>query len=50
MEGRDALSLIFTASADPTRRAIFSRLAKAPSIAGEVGNPTSIRLRTISKE
>ena len=49
MEGRDALSLIFTALADPTRRAILSRLAKGPATVGEVAQPFEISAPAVSQ-
>lgn len=49
MEGRDSLSLIFTALADPTRRAILSRLAKGPATVGEVAQPFEISAPAVSQ-
>jgi len=49
LEGRDSLSLIFTALADPTRRAILSRLAKGPATVGEVAQPFEISAPAVSQ-
>ncbi len=49
MERRDSLSLIFTALADPTRRAILSRLAQGPATVGEVAQPFDISAPAVSQ-
>ena len=45
----DALSLTFTALADPTRRAILSRLAMGPASVTELALPFTISQPAISK-
>lgn len=45
----DALSLTFTALADPTRRAILSRLAMGPAGVTELALPFTISQPAISK-
>ncbi len=45
----DQLSLIFAALADPTRRAILSRLANGEATVNELAAPFSISLQAISK-
>jgi len=43
------LSLLFHALADPTRRAILTRLAKGPSAVSELADPTGLRLPTVMR-
>lgn len=43
------LSLLFHALADPTRRAILSRLAEGPAPVTELANPTGLRLPTVMR-
>jgi len=45
---RDALSLAFGALADPTRRAILSRLAKSQATVGELAEPFDMTMPAIS--
>jgi DNA-binding transcriptional ArsR family regulator len=45
----DALSLIFGALADPTRRAILARLAQGPATVTELAEPFKISMPAISK-
>jgi len=45
---RDALSLAFGALADPTRRAILSRLAKSEANVGELAEPFDMSMPAIS--
>jgi DNA-binding transcriptional ArsR family regulator len=45
----DALSLIFAALADPTRRAILERLAKGEATVKELAEPFDMSLPAISK-
>lgn len=45
----DQLSLTFAALADPTRRAILSRLADGEATVNELAAPFSISLQAISK-
>jgi DNA-binding transcriptional ArsR family regulator len=45
----DNLSLTFSALADPTRRAILSRLALGEATVNELAAPFDLRLPTISK-
>ena len=45
----DQLSLTFAALADPTRRAILSRLANGEATVNELATPFSISLQAISK-
>lgn len=49
MTGRDALSLIFTALADPTRREILTRLSRGPATVGQVAEPFEISAPAISQ-
>ncbi len=49
MAGTDALSLVFAALADPTRRGILSRLAQGPATVGEVAAPFSMSGPAISQ-
>ncbi|MEO6898153.1 MAG: metalloregulator ArsR/SmtB family transcription factor [Caldimonas sp.] len=46
---RDALSLIFAALADPTRRALLARLALGPTDVSELMRPFALSQPTISK-
>lgn len=46
---RDRLSSIFTALADPTRRAILARLAEGDATVTELAEPFSISLPAISR-
>lgn len=43
------LSLLFHALADPTRRAILTRLAEGPAPVTELANPTGLRLPTVMR-
>lgn len=43
------LSLLFHALADPTRRAILSRLAQGPAPVSELAGPTGLRLPTVMR-
>lgn len=43
------LSLLFHALADPTRRAILSRLAQGPAAVTELAQPTGLRLPTVMR-
>ncbi|MES1228151.1 MAG: metalloregulator ArsR/SmtB family transcription factor, partial [Armatimonadota bacterium] len=45
----DALSLVFSALADPTRRAILAGLAEGPKPVGEIGEPFSLTGPAITK-
>ncbi|GGJ94874.1 transcriptional regulator [Pilimelia anulata] len=45
----DRLSLIFSALADPTRRAILARLADGDATVGELAEPFDISLPAISR-
>jgi DNA-binding transcriptional ArsR family regulator len=45
----DQLSIIFTALADPTRRAILARLAQGEATVTELAEPFALSLPTISK-
>lgn len=49
METMDPLSLTFAALADPTRRAILSRLAQGETTVNELAKPFDLRLPTVSK-
>jgi DNA-binding transcriptional ArsR family regulator len=49
METNDPLSLTFAALADPTRRAILSRLAQGEATVNELAEPFALRLPTVSK-
>ena len=48
-DAKDELSLVFHALADPTRRAILSRLHSGPTTVGELAEPFSISLPAISR-
>ena len=43
------LSLLFHALADPTRRAILTRLAEGPAPVSELAKPTGLRLPTVMR-
>ena len=43
------LSLLFHALADPTRRAILTRLAEGPAPVSELAAPTGLRLPTVMR-
>jgi DNA-binding transcriptional ArsR family regulator len=45
----DQLSVIFSALADPTRRAILARLADGPATVNEIAEPFDMTLPAISK-
>lgn len=45
----DALSLTFSALADPTRRAILARLALGDATVNELAAPFNLKLPTVSK-
>jgi len=45
----DRLSIIFSALADPTRRAILARLAEGDATVSELADPFSISLPAISR-
>jgi DNA-binding transcriptional ArsR family regulator len=45
----DALSLTFSALADPTRRAMLDRLAQGPATVKELAEPFKISMPAISK-
>ena len=45
----DRLSLTFAALADPTRRAILTRLAEAEATVGELADPLPISVQAVSK-
>jgi DNA-binding transcriptional ArsR family regulator len=45
----DQLSTTFSALADPTRRAILSRLAEGEATVGELAEPFPITLQAVSK-
>lgn len=45
----DRLSVIFSALADPTRRAILARLAEGDATVGELAEPFAISLPAISR-
>ncbi|GGA75084.1 transcriptional regulator [Pseudoclavibacter endophyticus] len=49
MAASDPLSLVFAALADPTRRAILTRLAKGPATVGEVAEPFDVSAPAISQ-
>ena len=49
MPATDSLSLVFTALADPTRRAILTRLAQGAATVGEVAAPFSVSPPAISQ-
>jgi len=45
----DQLSVIFSALADPTRRAILARLAEGPATVNEIAEPFEMTLPAVSK-
>lgn len=45
----DALSVAFSALADPTRRAILARLSKGQASVGELAEPHDMSLAAVSK-
>lgn len=45
----DQLSEVFSALADPTRRAILARLADGPATVNELAQPFPVTLQAISK-
>lgn len=49
MTSRDTLSLVFAALADPTRRAILSRLAAGPATVGQVAGSFDVSAPAISQ-
>ena len=49
MAASDPLSLVFAALADPTRRAILSRLAQGPATVGAVAAPFAVSAPAISQ-
>ena len=49
MVAADTLSVTFAALADPTRRAILSRLAQGPATVGEVAEPFAVSAPAISQ-
>jgi DNA-binding transcriptional ArsR family regulator len=46
---RDPLSLIFAALADPTRRAMLTRLRRGPATVSEIGEPFAMTGPAVSK-
>lgn len=46
---RDPLSLVFAALADPTRRAILTRLRRGPATVTEIGEPFDMTGPAVSK-
>jgi DNA-binding transcriptional ArsR family regulator len=46
---QDALSAIFAALADPTRRGILARLAEGEATVNQLAEPFDLRLPTVSK-
>lgn len=49
MPAGDTLSIVFAALADPTRRAILSRLAQGPATVSEVAEPFPLSAPAISQ-
>lgn len=49
MPATDSLSLVFAALADPTRRAILSKLAQGSATVGEVAKPFAVSAPAISQ-
>jgi DNA-binding transcriptional ArsR family regulator len=45
----DQLSVVFSALADPTRRAILARLAEGPATVNEIAEPFDMTLPAVSK-
>ncbi|HQR26199.1 MAG TPA: metalloregulator ArsR/SmtB family transcription factor [Nocardioides sp.] len=48
-EARDPLSLVFAALADPTRRAMLTRLRRGPATVAEIGEPFDMTGPAVSK-
>jgi len=48
-DGTDELSLVFRALADPTRRAMLSRLHRGPATVGELAEPFAMSRPAISQ-
>ena len=48
-EVRDPLSVVFAALADPTRRAMLTRLQRGPASVGELGAPFAMTGPAVSK-
>jgi DNA-binding transcriptional ArsR family regulator len=48
-EGRDPLTLVFAALADPTRRAMLTRLRRGPATVAEIGEPFDMTGPAVSK-
>jgi DNA-binding transcriptional ArsR family regulator len=46
---QEALNAVFSALADPTRRAILARLAKGDASVGELAEPFDLSLPTVSR-
>jgi DNA-binding transcriptional ArsR family regulator len=46
---RDPLSLVFAALADPTRRAMLTRLRRGPATVNEIGEPFDMTGPAVSK-
>jgi DNA-binding transcriptional ArsR family regulator len=46
---RDPLSLVFAALADPTRRAMLTRLRRGPATVSEIGEPFAMTGPAVSK-
>lgn len=46
---QDALNLVFSAVADPTRRAILQALARKPATITEIAKPFPVSLNAVSK-
>lgn len=46
---RDPLSLVFAALADPTRRAMLTRLKRGPATVAEIGSPFDMSGPAVSK-
>jgi len=49
VEARDPLSLVFAALADPTRRAMLTRLKRGPASVAEIGAPFDMTGPAVSK-
>ena len=49
MPARDALSVVFAALADPTRRAILTQLSQGPTTAGELAAPFAMSRSAVSQ-
>jgi DNA-binding transcriptional ArsR family regulator len=49
MIAEDELTLVFTALADPTRRAIVARLARGDATVGELAEPFALTQQAVSK-